>query len=280
MYAKDFMYDDMYLSDFGFVICSFDNANGLETINAGSQIVFNTTAIQNGKKFNLIDTQYDECLSTTFQICKNPDRYKGDSFAISDFEFRDIMRWLNRKEFLKFMITDNDNYFNDYYYEATFNINQIKINGITYGIELNMITNRPFALQESVIYSKTNMDGSIHDCLEIYDVSDETGIIYPKLEIIVKELNDADVVLRCSTVGLSRYDIVIKNCVLNEKITIEHPLISTTNTTHQETLFDDFNFMFPKISNNNRNNINKIWLFSDVKADITISYEPIRKVGI
>lgn len=287
MYARDFMYDDMFLSDFGFVICKFDNSGGLENVSAGSQLTFNTTAIQNGKKFNLITTQYDECLSTTFQICKNPDKFKGNDFAITDDEFRDIMRWLNRKEFIKFCIIDNNNEVKDYYYEATFNLQRIKINEITYGIELNMITNRPFALHEAVIIRGKNMNGRNQEVLEIYDKSDETGIIYPKVIVNIKSLNDenastVDLMLRCATVGTSpvRYDIKIKNCKPNEQITIEYPFISTSLSSHKEALFDDFNFVFPKIGNNHSNNLNRIWLFSDIIADISVSYNPIRKVGI
>ena len=49
MKSYDFEYDGLNLSDFGFMICSFDS-KGVETISNGSTITFNTVSMFNGNK--------------------------------------------------------------------------------------------------------------------------------------------------------------------------------------------------------------------------------------
>ena len=70
----------------------------------------------------------------------------GDNLEISIDEIRLLTRWLNRKEFHKFKIL-NEEYF-DIYFEGSFNISKIEIDGKVYGLELELKTKRPFALME------------------------------------------------------------------------------------------------------------------------------------
>ena len=146
MNAIDFEYDGQYLSDYGFIICDFDGASGVDTISAGSTLTFNKVSQFNGRNFSLASTQYENCISTTFDICKDPEKYEKDEMEISTDEFRDLMRWLNRTEFLKFQLHDSDiDYEEGCYFDASFNIEKIKINEILYGLRLTMETNKPFA---------------------------------------------------------------------------------------------------------------------------------------
>ena len=144
MYAIDFEYDGRYLSDYGFIICDFNASSDANIVSSGSKLKFNTVAHNRGKKYSLTSTQYDECIQTTFDICKNPDLY--DDLEISTEEYRDIVRWLNRQKFLKFRVFDDENELEPCYYEASFNISKVKISEILYGIELEMTTNRPFGI--------------------------------------------------------------------------------------------------------------------------------------
>ena len=143
MRASDFEYDGKNLSDFGMIICEF-NSKGLKTVSNGSQITFNTVSTLGGSKHNLVSTEYKECLETTIQICKNS--CSGIDDEISMVELNQIMRWLCRRKYLKFKILDED--YIDLYFEAAFNISRIEIDGKLYGLELEVKTNRPFALKE------------------------------------------------------------------------------------------------------------------------------------
>lgn len=143
MKAYDFIYDGKKLSEFGMMICSFDS-KGIETVSNGSTITFNTVSSQNGTKHESTSAVYEECLETTIQICKN-----SCSDGISEIyphELRELTRWLSRKRFLKFKILDD--YYIDLYFEASFNVSRIEFGGSVFGLELEVKTNRPFALKE------------------------------------------------------------------------------------------------------------------------------------
>ena len=105
MHACDFEYDGLYLSDFGFVICNFNGGSGVETISVGSKISFNTTSKFGGKKHSLTGTTYDECIETSFDICKDPSIH--DDLRITDTEYRDLIRWLNRRGFYTSVLCRN-----------------------------------------------------------------------------------------------------------------------------------------------------------------------------
>ena len=143
MKALDFEYDGYLLSDFGFMICSFGD-KGLETISNGSKISFNTTPIFNGSKILLTQVNYDENIECNFAICKNPCvTASGDVEPITATEESQIMRWLNRKRFLKFRVLQDG--YEDVYFNGSFNIDKYVLDGNVYGFELTFITDSPFA---------------------------------------------------------------------------------------------------------------------------------------
>ena len=157
MNAIDFEYDGQYLSDYGFIICDFDGASGVDTISAGSTLTFNKVSQFNGRNFSLASTIYEECISTTFDICKDPEKYDKDEMEISTDEFRDMIRWLNRREFLKFQIYDTDRDYEACYFNASFNIEKITIGEIVYGLRLTMETDKPFAYADEKKYQTCQM---------------------------------------------------------------------------------------------------------------------------
>ena len=156
MKAYDFSYDGINLSDKGFILCNFGD-KGLDTVSNGSVITFNTISSLGGYKHNLTSTQYEDCLGTTMQICKNP--CCGNNMEISSTELRELTRWLNRKEFKKFKILDEEHI--DLYYESSFNISRIEMDGRLYGLELEVVTNSPFAFKEprTITIKNTTKDG-------------------------------------------------------------------------------------------------------------------------
>ena len=144
MLVKDFEYDGLLLSDFGYIMCSFQS-NGLQTVTNGSNITFNTSPILQGSKHVLTDTKYDECLKTTFQICKDPCNCKTqEDFYFTVEEITNLTRWLSRKEFLKFKLIKEG--YENIYFEGSFNISNLVLNDDVIGMELALITNRPFAI--------------------------------------------------------------------------------------------------------------------------------------
>lgn len=267
LYALDFEYDGQYLSDFGFIICEFGASAGLSTVSAGSNITFNKVPHNRGKKFSLTSTQYDKCIQTSFDICKNPDIYDRNDMEITNDEYKTLVRWLNRHEFLRFQVLYNDGR-DTCYFDASFNIEKIFVSDILYGLRLSMETNRPFGYGRTITVSHTFTDIDVP--LTILDVSDEIGETLPT--ITIKCTSDGDVKLfneleNCTT--------LIKNCKQGEIIVIDsqNQIISSNYNSHD--IANDFNYEFFIIGNTYKTRQNNI--YSSIQCEIKIQYEPIIK---
>lgn len=264
MEVYDFEYDGRNLSEFEMILCSF-GSKSLETISNGSMITFNTVSSLGGAKYNLVSTQYEDCLEATFQICKNS--CSGKDMEISPTEFRELTKWLNRKEFKKFKLLSKD--YIDLYFEASFNISRIEIGGKLYGLELEVHTNRPFALHEPriLIIENKDQDGK-HS---INDTSYGEGYIYPFTEIIVNENGDLNIYN-----AIENRNTFIKNCVAGEVITMDYPVIKSSISSHN--IQNDFNWNFFRIANTFRESRNDLTI--SIPCTVKIKYSPIVKVGL
>ena len=264
MKAIDFEYDGKKLSDFGMIICSFDG-KGVDTIDNGSTIQFNTVSSLGGSKHKLVSTTYEDCLEATIQICKHS--CSTDVTEITPSEFRELTRWLNRKKFLKFKILSEE--YIDLYFEASFNISRIEMNGAIYGLELEVVTNRPFALKEPRVITIDNLvKNGTHS---INDISYEEGYIYPYTEITIKESGKLEIYN-----ALENRNTMIQNCEVGEVITMDYPLIQTTASSH--AIQNDFNWNFFRIANTFENSRNDLTI--SIPCTIKIKYSPIVKVGL
>lgn len=264
MKCYDFEYDGLYLSDFGYIICNF-NGSEVNTVSNGSQIEFHTLSVLNGMKQELLSTEYNECLTANIQICKNP--CMGNNLEITLNDLKDLTNWLNRKGFYKFKLLDDEYY--DLFFEASFNINRIEIDNKIYGLELVMKTNRPFALQEpqSIVIKNSTFGGE----KSFYDTSYEEGFIYPYTEIIIEQDGDLSIIN-----GLENRITLIKNCVAGEVITMEYPIIESSNPSHK--IQNDFNWNFLRIANTFKNRKNDLTI--SIPCTIKMTYSPIVKVGV
>ena len=264
MKAFDFEFNGINLSDKGFIICNFDGG-GLNTVFNGSQITFNTVATLCGSKHELTSSQYEDCLEATIQICK----YHCDSDVqeITSTEFREMTKWLSRKKFLKFKILDED--YIDLYFEAAFNISRIEIDGKLYGLELDVITNRPFALKEPrIIKIKNDVRNGKHS---INDISHEEGYIYPFTEIVINEDGDLNIYN-----AIEDRNTNIANCVAGEVITMDYPVIQSSISSHN--IQNDFNWSFFRVANTFENSRNDLTI--SLPCSIRVEYSPIVKVGL
>ena len=264
MRAYDFEYDGLKLSSFGYMICNF-GSGGMQTISIGSQITFNTVATMNGSKHSLTSNEYKECLKSTIQICKSGCNSKN--YEIPSDELRMLSRWLNRSGFHKFKILNTE--YIDVYFEASFNISQLEFHGATYGLELEVITNRPFALQEPRTKTITHQESDeIH---MIKDYSDVEGFIYPKTEITLS----ADGLLEITNQFENRVT-AIKNCTAGEVITLDYPTIYTSKSDHK--IQNDFNWNFFRLANTFKNSGNKISI--SLPCVMKLSYSAPIRLGL
>lgn len=266
MNAIDFEYDGQRLSDYGFIICDFNGSSGADSVSVGSTLTFNTVSRFGGKLHSLTSVKYNKCLTTTFDICKNPDEY--DDMEITGDEFRDLMRWLNRKEFLQFQIHDSNLDYETCYFDASFNIEKIKIHEVTYGLRLEMETNKPFAygMEQKVNWNFNNVASS----RILSDISDEIGNIYPSLTIICGA--DGDLQIHNELCGCT---MEIKNCTNGEVITVDGDTQIITSSLPTHKIYEDFNYEFFKIGNTYNNRQNRISVTK--VCTLEIRYHPIIK---
>mgnify|MGYP006992080973 CR=1 FL=1 len=312
MKAFDFLYDGRTLSSFGMVICNFDS-KGVNTVSNGSVITFNTASTFNGTNHHLTSVEYNDCLETTIQICKN--YCSSDVKEITSTEMRELTKWLNRKKFLKFKILDDD--YIDLFFEASFNINRIEFEGAVYGLELEVKTNRPFALKEPetiVIQTRYCYTWEKFNVIDNGRKGESTGKyvnsynrnFYPDNGMKNNyyytyvgetfeneaEINDSSyeegyiypyteiVVLKDGDLNIynaiENRNTYIANCIAGEVITMEYPVISSSVSSHN--IQNDFNWNFFRVANTYENSRNDLTI--SLPCTIKIKYSPIVKVGL
>lgn len=267
MYATDFEYDDRLLSDYGFIICSFDGTSGANTIDIGQKLTFNKASTNKGKYHSLTGVQYDDCLELSFEIAKNPDIY--ENMTISAEEYRDITRWLNRPTFNKFRLYSFENEMEPCYFEASFNVSKITVGEVLCGLSLDMITNRPFGFGRERV-ERFDFSDATKEC-KLTDCSDEIGYIYPTSLKIVCE-KDGDIII---SNALTDSRTAIKNCVSGEEVIIDGRSLSISTSVPTHDIYNDFNYDYFKIGNTFKTRVNKITASSP--CQIEIKYSPIIK---
>ena len=267
MYAYDFEYDGQLLSDFGMIVCDFSNGGGVSNGGKGSEIKFNMVPAGYGKRFFVSGLQYEDCLSTTFQICKDPRRNVDEE--ITNEEFRALSRWLNRKKFLWFRSFDwCEPEKEKPWFRASFNLTRIESGRQTVGVELSMVTDAPFGYgpeeELEMVFTSGTLSGVISDRNE------EMGDTYPWMRITCGQAGTMTI-----TNALTGCSCSVENCVSGEVLTFsgESMIISSSNTNHD--LANDFNYDFFRIGNNAEEDENAITV--SMPCTVEIKYRPIWK---
>lgn len=270
MRMTDFEYDGIKLSEMGYVTCDF--SGGEEDQEIGNILTMNNIKAQDMDVNFAAAATYDDLFELEFQICKTPCG-KDSDFVLEASDIKRIMRWLNRKKYLKFKPIYEDNSFEDVYYMATFNISLIKTAGKIIGLTLQMKTNAPYGFAETVSTTNATLS-SASDHLIIQDTSDEIGHI------------NCDAVITCKAAGELRVTnsldpnnvLSVKNCKKDEVITLYGGTKIIESSLAHNKLFNDFNYNFIRVVNTYVENENVFT--STLPCEIKVSYNPIRKVGL
>lgn len=269
MVAYDFEYDGITLGGLGYTVCTFNGSGGSETIANGSLLTFNTVSMDYGKRNDKVSSRYDEMLTTTLGIVKNGCNTSRNDVYISKDELRYLMKWLNRREYHKLTFIDDTGEYMDVHYEATFNVSRVEIAGKIVGLELTVLTNRPFAIGDKVenVYTGSEANWTFyHD-----DLSDELGYLYPHVEFIAAASGNLTIVNQ-----KENRTTKINNVTNGEIITMDYPIISSSVTSH--IIQNDFNWNFFRLSEDFESTLNEINV--SLPGTFKISYTPIVKVGI
>lgn len=273
MHSTDFEYADKRLSDFGWTTCVIGGNSGTEEVNIGCDITFNTIRNNHSSIHSDISTTYDNVYTTTYQITKKD--CNGESKYPTYDEIRSLYNWLNRKDYAKFKpLSDKDESY-DVWYFGSFNVQEFFIGGRIVGLTLNFTGNAPYGFGADnafqIITSEPN------EKFYVYGDSDEAeSIIYPKVEI--KCLQDGDLKITNLTTGNYTF---IANCIADEIITLDGEYkISITNLPDEHTTFSsDFNYSYLDIKVGEYIGYENEYEVS-MPCEITVTYSPIRKVGV
>lgn len=271
MYLVDFSFGDEKLSDFGCIVANI--STGLEdVVSLGSELSYETVLNNATLKNHIVKATYENPITVTFDICKNP-CIKSLKKYFTSAEISQFMRWLNKKAYDKFSPIYNDSSFNDIYYYGSFNIKAIKINGDVCGFNLTFTANSPFGyLDAKPLEFQSTVSGSWN--FEFYDNSDEIGYTYPD-KLVVTCLSDGDLIISSN---MDAKSCVIKNCKKGEVITMDCLNRIITSSIDHSKLYNDFNYSYPRFKNTEDNNLNKFTV--SIPATIYFEYSPIRKVGV
>lgn len=275
----DFEYDHQRLSDHFCMICTILENNGVRAVNIGSKITFNTIKNPLNNKSVKMSVQYDEVYTTTFEICKNPCGGNDEEFTEEEIIF--FMRWLNKEDYRKFKPVYEDGEMANMYYNAYMNCEPIVLSGKIIGMQITLQTDAPFAYYDEIetvmSFTSSNLTYSY------YDISDKIGYIYPSSMIIEIQKNGD---FKMSNSQDEDEVISITNCVSGEIITFVENKCVTSSV--RENLWNDFNFVYPKIGNDYKDVYGDGYYSDDreniftvnIPCQITFNYSPICKMGV
>ena len=263
MAIGNFIYDNISLREFNdgkYVLGYFStDENPTE-----GQRNYNQTPLFLGLEQPFVYSNYEDTLTFTLSIIKNPCTTDEDS--ISAREMEDLKRWLCRPAPHRFELDEAE--YADIFWEGTFQIEEEIVGSRRGGATLTFVSTRPYALQKDVKFEGTIENAG--DSLTINDVSTEIGYICPTVKITCNEAGNL--------VIYNSFDdrqTIINNCKANEVITLTKYLqIATSLSSH--AIQDDFNYKFIRIGNNYNTRTNT--LSFSIPCDYEITYNPIRKV--
>lgn len=291
MYLVDFIYDGLRLSNYGCMVGNVVNS-GDAAISMGSVVEFETAINHGTYTSEIINADYPDVYTVTFDIFKK-NCGSGHKDYFEDKEITWFMRWLNRKDYHKFVpIYDNAEEFYRLFYMGTFNeCKAISIQGKVYGFSLTFISNSPFAYLDYKpnTFKITNLNQSVKikgeykvpcGSFAFYDTSEELGAVYPKsFKITINDSGKGDFLLMNDMDPSGRYT-EIKSCSQGEVINFDciHKVITSNNQTAHDKFYNDFNYVFPRLVNTFDKSLNTF--YATRRCTITIDYNPIRKVGV
>jgi len=243
MLATNFMFleDGVGLADLGYIICQFDESGGLEEISAGTPLSFKTVSRRKGNKFSLVDTGYDSALEITFDICKDPCVYDGEEMILTEQEYFDLQRLLLRKNFTEILFIPEDEDHVEKYYRGGFNVSRLMIGADIVGVRAVFTTDKPYAYGKGISLSHTF---AANGTWNVKDTSCLTGMITPNLSITCLAAGTLTVTNTTNSTSMQ-----VKNCAVNEVITIDGDNLIITSSNSSHDLYNDFNFEFLRIGN-------------------------------
>lgn len=267
----DFIFDGKSLSDYGYMICSFDSV-GIEKTTV-SNITYNTVKAPFSNVSKKTSTSYGENLQTSnpIGICKNTCNFNSTLDITAD-EISELSKWLCRRDYKWFNFVDADNGMDEIYYEAQINMNKVMLGDRCIGLELLILTNRPYGLTPEITI-KSQIKRSKNNTLSINVYSDEEGYIYPDVTIRMNEAGTLKIIN-----SYNNSETIVTNCSIGEIINFYGDILQIESSNENHIISDCYNYNFPALCNEFNKTTNIFTL--NLNCDVEFKYRGIRKVGL
>lgn len=263
---KDFTYNKRSLSDFGMMV---DDGGGLDekTIDRGGNITFSTIKTHDGKLLFPLKSKFEDTITANFRIIKDPtyvlnNLAENEDYSLSEDDGRIIFNWLDTPLYKKAIFETGSEV---YMMDARFQLKRVEIGGKLYGYDVTMFTLSPYCYGHT-IKRKYNINNVDKNYILLVD-SDEFGLIYPKVDIIVNKAGDFE--LENLTTGAK---FSLKNCSQYEQFGQEERTQILTLSEDYPHSATDFNYGFFNLRNMPFEPENKFKV--NLKCEITFSYTP------
>ena len=251
MYASNFIFDGKMASDFGLVICSFDD--NMEPV-TGGEIELIVKQPVGVNTFSSFGYQIPTALQWNFSIIKNPCGLDEEDKYFAAYEESEIAKWLLNVKGYRWIQFLSDDEYDTIYYKAYINMSPVQPSGRTIGYNISVISNCGYGFscekhKTSIINSQTPM--------KIYLNNDIDDYVLPFMKI-------------SGNGNFFTYSKTKTAKNISKEITIdsENEIISGINFP------DDFSWYFPRLVAGK----NVIETDSQQDIKISISYREIKRV--
>jgi len=171
----DFTYDNKGSTSIGLKIVNFDGG-GMDTDNIGVPLSIEESKIKRNPIPLFYGVEVTPKLTFKLQLAYIPDGLEGQNL-ITRQTMGAISKWLNKREYHELKIRDTD--YTNIIYNCMFqNMKQIQIGNIPYGIEVDVICDRPYGFYRKSITKTIN--GNLN--LFIQNVGFDNDYILPEVE--------------------------------------------------------------------------------------------------
>lgn len=265
MYIKDFEFDGKSAKSEGFFIGSLDDENNLSL---GADIIVNYTQSIGTNISHFHGSTYEKNISFPLQIFKfNPVTDLAEE--IDDFALSKYLRWLIKdNRYCELILTTGNGH--KLFTKAQINVNRIEIAGRTYGLDLSINTYSSILFREECVHVEDIVEENFY--FDIKDSSDKEG--YQMLDVVIQCKTDGDLEI---TNLFDNRTTIIKNCKKDEFINIDSKNQILVSSLLSHKIYDDFNYVFPKIHNTKFNNLNTFVV--NIPCKITLKYSPVVLIG-
>lgn len=261
IYADDFVFNGVRLSQFGMRLCSFESAS-LEKTSSGSSIEMNTSKPPLSHRWNYYSQEYDAPLKFTVQMTK------ANHKPISPTEQAAVSRWLIRKDGYKEFQFDSEDFIDILFHANATSLNNLCIAGNVVGMEASFICDAPFG------YSRPVHKEFSQKSFQVNVNSDEIGYLYPVVTISVEE--DGDLELKNLSDG--NHITKIAGCTAGERIYLDNESKIITSSVETHNIPDCFNWKWVRLIRSDSVTKNRIEV--SLSCHISMDITQIRKVGI